>query len=59
MLAVIDLGSSGFGVVMAFGAVIGVFGHIVHSRTMILTGILVIALVSAYFLGTFLVHPGQ
>jgi hypothetical protein len=31
------------------GAVIGVWGHIIKSRPMILTGILTIALTSAYF----------
>jgi hypothetical protein len=31
------------------GAVIGVFGHIIKSRPMIVAGILTIALASAYF----------
>ena len=31
------------------GAVIGVFGHIIKSRPMIIAGILTIAVVSAYF----------
>ena len=35
--------------VLVFGLVIGVFGHIVSSRTLILTGILIIGGVSAYF----------
>ena len=37
-------------VVLIFGVVVGVFGHIIQSRTLILTGILVIGLVSVYFL---------
>ena len=35
--------------VMILGLVIGVFGHVVHSRTLILTGILMIGLTGAYF----------
>jgi hypothetical protein len=35
--------------VLIFGLVIGVFGHIISSRTLILTGILIIGGVSAYF----------
>jgi hypothetical protein len=35
--------------VLVFGFVIGVFGHIANSRTLILTGILIIGGVSAYF----------
>ena len=31
------------------GALVGVFGHIVKSKTMIIAGILTIALTSAYF----------
>ena len=38
-----------YAAVMAFGFVIGVFGHVIHSRTLILTGILIVGLVSAYF----------
>jgi hypothetical protein len=37
------------GIVMAFGFVIGVFGHIIRSRTLIITGILVVAVASGYF----------
>lgn len=37
-------------VVLALGFLIGVFGHIIHSRTLILTAIIVIAAVSGYFL---------
>jgi len=35
---------------------VGVFGHIIHSRTLIITGILVIGLGSAYF--SFVLQPG-
>jgi hypothetical protein len=34
---------------MALGFVIGVAGHVIHSRTLILTGILIVGVVSAYF----------
>jgi len=37
------------GAVMAFGFLLGVVGHIVRSRTLIVTGIVIIAAVSAYF----------
>ena len=40
---------------LVFGLVVGVFGHIIHSRTLILTGILVIGLTSAYF--SFVLQP--
>ncbi len=53
LLAAIPTGV--FTAVIAAGAVIGVFGHIVHSRTLILTGILVIGLTSAYF--SFVLQP--
>ena len=38
-----------FAAAIALGFVIGVFGHIIRSRTLIITGILVIGLVSAYY----------
>ena len=38
-----------FVAVLVFGLVVGVFGHIIHSRPLILTGILLIGLVSSYF----------
>jgi hypothetical protein len=50
--------SSHLGVVVAalvFGFVVGVVGHIIRSRTLILTGILVIGLTSAYF--SFVLQP--
>ncbi len=44
-----------FTAALVIGLVIAVFGHIIKSRTLILTGILVIALVSAYF--SFVLQP--
>jgi dolichyl-phosphate-mannose--protein O-mannosyl transferase len=41
---------------LVVGLVIGVFGHITHSRLLILTGILIIGAVSAYF--SFVLQPG-
>jgi hypothetical protein len=35
-------------IVMAFGFLVGVVGHIVSSRTLIVTGILLVALASVY-----------
>jgi hypothetical protein len=34
---------------MVFGLVVGVFGHVIRSRTLIVTGILIIGLVAGYF----------
>ncbi len=42
--------------VLVFGLLVGVFGHIIRSRALILTGILIIGLVSAYF--SFVLQPG-
>ncbi len=39
-----------FVVVLVFGLVIGVFGHVIRSRTLILTGITIIGGASVYFL---------
>jgi hypothetical protein len=44
-----------FAAALVLGLVIGVFGHIIGSRTLIITGILVIGLVSAYF--SFVLQP--
>ena len=38
-----------YAAVMGFGFLVGVIGHVIHSRTLILTGILIVGLVSAYF----------
>jgi hypothetical protein len=35
--------------VLVFGLILGVFGHIIKSRTLIITGILIIGIFSAYF----------
>ncbi len=40
---------------LAFGLVIGVFGHIIRSRWVIFTGIVIIGAVSAYF--SFVLQP--
>jgi hypothetical protein len=45
-----------FVLVLIIGLAVGVFGHIVSSRTLILTGILIIGLASAYF--SFVLQPG-
>jgi hypothetical protein len=44
-----------FVIVLILGLAVGVFGHIIHSRTLIITGILVIGVVSAYF--SFVLQP--
>ena len=46
-----------FVVVLIFGLLVGIYGHLIHSRALILTGILVIGLVSAYF--SFVLQPGS
>jgi hypothetical protein len=38
-----------FAAATALGFLIGIFGHIIKSRTLIITGILVIGAVSAYY----------
>jgi hypothetical protein len=45
-----------FTAVLLFGLAVGVFGHLIKSRALIITGILVIGLVSAYF--SFVLQPG-
>ena len=42
---------------LVLGAIVGVFGHIIGSRALILTGILIIGLASAYF--SFVAQPGS
>jgi hypothetical protein len=34
--------------VMAFGFLIGVFGHVIHSRMLIVTGIIIVGVLSTY-----------
>jgi hypothetical protein len=38
-----------FAAATALGFLIGIFGHIINSRPLIITGILVIGVVSAYY----------
>jgi hypothetical protein len=44
-----------FTALLVFGLILGVIGHIIKSRMLIITGILVIGLVSAYF--SFVLQP--
>ncbi len=46
-----------FSVVLGFGLAVAILGHLMRSRALILTGILVIGLVSAYF--SFVLQPSQ
>lgn len=38
-----------FAALVGFGFLIGIIGHLIGSRTMIVTGILVIAVVTSYY----------
>jgi glucan phosphoethanolaminetransferase (alkaline phosphatase superfamily) len=38
-----------YAAVMGFGFLIGVFGHVIRSRPLIITGIVLVGAVSAYF----------
>lgn len=38
-----------YAVAIGVGFVVGIYGHVIHSRTLILIGILIVGLVSAYF----------
>ncbi len=42
--------------VLVAGLLVGIYGHLIRSRALILVGILVIGLVSAYF--SFVLQPG-
>jgi len=42
--------------VLVAGLLVGIYGHLIQSRALILAGILVIGLVSAYF--SFVLQPG-
>ena len=55
ILAVQSSHLGAFTAALVAGLAIGIFGHIIRSRTLILTGILVIGLVSAYF--SFVLQP--
>lgn len=46
-----------FAALVAFGFAFGVVGHVVRSRTMVITGILVIGIVTAYYV--FALEPAQ
>ncbi len=46
-----------FAALVALGFVIGIAGHIVRSRTMVITGILVIGMVTAYY--TLVLEPAR
>ena len=46
-----------FAALVALGFVIGIVGHIVRSRTMVITGILVIGMVTAYY--TLVLEPAR
>lgn len=47
--AVASSGVGAYAAVMGFGFLVGVYGHVIKSRTLILTGILIVGMVSAYF----------
>ena len=38
-----------YAIAIGVGFVIGIYGHLSHSRTLILTGIVIVGAVSAYF----------
>ncbi|MDQ6816183.1 MAG: hypothetical protein M3018_02090 [Actinomycetota bacterium] len=44
-----------FAAVIALGFVLGIFGHIIRSRPLIVTGIVVVGVTSAYYV--FLLEP--
>ena len=37
-----------YAAVMGFGFLVGIFGHVIHSRLLIVTGIIVVGALSAY-----------
>ena len=58
MVTLVVAASSHLGVfvgVLSFGLVIGVLGHIIRSRILIIIGIVLIGVVSAYF--SFVLQP--
>jgi hypothetical protein len=57
VLAVVSSNLGVFIPVLVAGVVIGVFGHIIKSNWLIILGILIIGLVSAYF--SFVLQPGS
>ena len=56
-LAVSDSHLSAFAALVAFGFVVGIAGHIIRSRTLVITGILIIGLVTAYY--TLVLEPAK
>lgn len=50
VLAAVSGNVGPYAVVMGVGFLIGVYGHVIKSRLLILTGIALVGLVSAYFL---------
>jgi hypothetical protein len=46
-----------FAALVGFGFALGIVGHLVGSRTMIVTGILVIAVVTSYYV--FVLQPAK
>ena len=59
VLAATEIPYGAFLGVLVFGVVVGVFGHIIRSNTLILSGILVIGVVSSYFTIEFVLQPSH
>jgi hypothetical protein len=57
ILATTSIPYGAFLAVLVFGVVVGTFGHIIKSQTLIIAGILVIGLVSSYFTLEFVLQP--
>jgi hypothetical protein len=49
MLAAVTDSAAPYAIAMGVGFAIGVYGHIIKSRPVILTGILIVGALSAYF----------
>jgi hypothetical protein len=47
--AVASASVGAYAAVMGVGFLVGAYGHVIKSRTLILTGILIVGLVSGYF----------
>jgi hypothetical protein len=48
LLAAVSDSLGPYAAVMGFGFLVGVYGHVIRSRMLILTGILIVGAVSAY-----------
>jgi hypothetical protein len=46
-----------FAALVGFGFLLGIAGHVVRSRTMVITGILIIGMVTAYY--TLVLEPAR